>query len=111
MRKILQILICLSVLLIGLQALSQTAPNSQSDYYEAGLAHRDAGDWMAAVKFWVSAAQISQRQQKVDPRIGIAFIELITEQKAIKYYELACEMYLWGFSQGGVQKYNEDIEK
>ncbi len=110
MRKILQILICLPVLLIALQALSQTAPNSQSDYYEAGLAHRDAGDWMAAVRFWVSAAQISQRQQKVDPRIGIAFIELITEQKAIKYYELACEMYLWGFSQAGVQKYNKDIE-
>lgn len=110
MRKILQILICLPVLLMGPQVLSQIASGLPSDYYKAGLVHRDAGDWMAAVKSWVSAGQILQRQQKTDPRIGISFIELITEKKTVKYYELACEMYLWGFSPGGVQKYNKDIE-
>jgi len=110
MRKSLLILICLGVLLIGSQGLSQTAPGRQSDYYQAGLVQRDAGDWLAAIKSWVSAGQILQRQQKTDPRIGISFIELVTEQRVVKYYELACEMYLWGFSQGWVQKYNKDIE-
>ena len=110
MRKLLQILICVPVLLIGQQVLSQTAHSPQSDYYKAGLVHRDAGDWTAAVKSWVSAGQILQRQQKADPRIGISFIELITEMKAVKYYRMACEMYLWGFSPGGAQKYNKDIQ-
>ncbi len=109
MCKNLLILICLAVLLIGSQVLSQTAPDPQPDYYKAGLVHLDAGDWLAAVKSWVSAGQILQRQQKADPRIGISFIELVTEQKAVKYYELACEMYLWGFSHGGAQNYNKDI--
>jgi len=95
---------------MGPQVLSQIASGLPSDYYKAGLVHRDAGDWMAAVKSWVSAGQILQRQQKTDARIGISFIELITEKKTVKYYELACEMYLWGFSPGGVQKYNKDIE-
>ncbi|MCH8021352.1 GWxTD domain-containing protein [candidate division KSB1 bacterium] len=74
------------------------------------MEYRNNGDLAEAVKSWVSGGQALQRQQKADPRIGIAFIELITEIKAVKYYEMACEMYLWGFSQGGMQKYNRDVE-
>ena len=110
MRKIQRFVIYLLVLLFGQQVFSQTISNDETRYYEAGLEYRNNGDLAGAVKSWVSGGQALQRQQKADPRIGIAFIELVTEIKAVKYYEMACEMYLWGFSQGWVQKYTKDIE-
>ncbi len=110
MCKIQKFVIWLLIVFVGQRVFSQAISNDETRYFEAGLEYRNNGDMAGAVKSWVSGGQALQRQQKADPRIGIAFIELITEIKAVEYYEMACEMYLWGFSQGWVKKYNKDIE-
>jgi GWxTD domain-containing protein len=40
-----------------------------------------------------------KKQNRSDPRIGFAFIELATQKDATKYYELACDLYSWGLSR------------
>lgn len=81
-----------------------------SDYYHIGLEHKRKTGWSQALQFWLQSGKILQRQQKSDPRIGVAFIELATQQKAAMYYELACDMYFWGFSQETLPEYRKELE-
>jgi len=90
-------------------------PNLQKDYFSNGQKLKKSGDWQGALKVWWSARNELDKLGNVDPRIGIAFIELATEMKAQKYYNNASEIYLWGFSNktpGHSQKIlKEEVER
>lgn len=68
-----------------------------SDYYEEGVQRKDRGNWQGALKLWWQGWQKLEQQGVSDPRLGIAFIELVTEKKATRYYGTASDIYLWGF--------------
>ncbi len=79
--------------------LCSAFPASPSlDYYQRGLALRDSGDWKQALDTWLAARDSLAGLGVSDPRIGVAFIELVTEKQATDYYAEATGMYFWGFS-------------
>jgi GWxTD domain-containing protein len=82
----------------------------QQDDYKRGLALKEEGRYEDALKFLWQARTALEMNGTSDPRIGIAFIELATEQKMEKYYGTASEMYFWGFSRVNVREFKEDIE-
>ncbi len=71
----------------------------ESDLYHRGVALRDSGAWRAALDTWLAARDSLSQEDRVDPRIGTAFIQLATEKQATDYYARASEMYFWGFSR------------
>lgn len=60
---------------------------------------READEWEEALKVWWHGRNQLDLQGRTDPRLGLAFIELATEQKAANYYGTASEMYLWSFAR------------
>ncbi|MCG8605591.1 GWxTD domain-containing protein [bacterium] len=67
-------------------------------FYEKGLKYKQAGNWVKALGTWFAGRQLLEKQEGTDPRIAIAFIETATEENALAYYELASDMYYWGWS-------------
>ncbi len=92
-------------------AFAQPQLDSQSDVFTKGFQHKQNGDWALALKTWLADGQTLQRARKSEPRIGLAFIELATEQKAEKFYKIACDMYFWGFSQETFPGFKKELEK
>ncbi|MFQ5823241.1 MAG: GWxTD domain-containing protein [bacterium] len=111
MRNYLQYLLFFIVLASSFELLGYTSFSAQYDFYKKGLEYKNSGDWIQALDTWLAGRQILQQQGISDPRIGIAFIELATEQKLTQYYELACDMYFWGLSQNNLTEFKKDIEK
>lgn len=72
------------------------------DYYEEGVRLAEQGQVAEALATWQQA-----REGTPDPRIGIAYLELATEESLTGYYEQATEMYYWGFSGTSVASYRE----
>ncbi|MFQ5674283.1 MAG: GWxTD domain-containing protein [bacterium] len=103
--------VSLFILVLGTNLLAQIADEDRNDFYSHGLEQKRSGNWAEALKTWLTGSQHLQRQGKSDPRIGIAFIQLVTEKVALKYYKLANEMYLWGFSQNNLNQFREDIDQ
>jgi len=89
--------------------ISQTSSSIQFDFYERGIAQRDSGNWQAALDIWLSARDSLTDKNYSDPRIGIAFIELATREKAADYYPQASEIYFWGLSQVSITKFKWEI--
>ncbi|MCH8125587.1 GWxTD domain-containing protein [candidate division KSB1 bacterium] len=84
---------------------------ANQDYFTRGLESKKNGDWQGALKIWWSAHYKLDKLGKVDPRIGIAFIELATEMKAQEYYNNASEIYLWGFSKPGMFEFPKTVKE
>ena len=93
------------------QSKSIQQNNSSQDRFQIGQELNNNGDWQGALKVWWTNRYELDRQNKVDPRIGIAFIELATEKKAQIYYGNASELYLWGFSKKLPDKYKNTVEE
>ena len=81
------------------------------DYYLKGMEYLKTGDWEQALKTWWSGWSALEMADKTDPRIGIAFIELATENRAEKYYGTASELYVWGFSNDDYMEFKEVVIK
>ncbi len=81
------------------------------DYYLKGMEYLKTGDWEQALKTWWSGWSVLEMAGKSDPRIGIAFIEIATENKAEKYYGTASELYMWGFSNDDYLRFKEVVIK
>ena len=81
------------------KALAVFSDNAERDFYAVGLKLSEEGQWEEALKTWWDGKIWMERLGKVDPRIGIAFIELTTEMSAKQFYGTASKLYLWGFSQ------------
>lgn len=76
------------------------------DYYEEGVRLAEQGRAVEALEIWQQA-----REGTPDPRIGIAYLELATEENLSEHYEQATEMYYWGFSGNSVASYREVLDE
>lgn len=81
----------------------------EPDSYELGLEQKDRGNWQTALQTWLAASDSLQKQDVSDPRIGMAFIQLVTEQKATDYYQQASKIYFRGFSHFDLHVFKEAI--
>lgn len=81
------------------------------DFYGEGLEHRKSGDWQAALATWEQGRTILDLLGRVDPRIGLAFIETVAENDAADKFELATDMYYWAFSGEIIAPFKEELEK
>lgn len=69
------------------------------DFFEEGKTFLGTNNWERALRVWYQGrTSLDMAGLPSDPRIGIAFIELVTEKKTSRYYGNACDLYLWGFS-------------
>jgi len=91
--------------------LKKIIPAVNDDFYAQGVQHRNAGDWKKALDSWLTARQAPTAVNKTDPRLGIAFIELATQEKAAEYYDAAGAMYFGGLSNANVNEYKDAMQK
>lgn len=97
--------------LIHSPTLTKPLTLDQPGLYEQGVAQRDSGNWKEALNIWLTARDSMLAQGISDPRIGIDFIKLVTEQHATEYYAKASMMYFWGFSQITANEYQDVVQK
>lgn len=92
--------------LVAAPSSAATLPQALSDPYERGMALKERGDWQGALAAW---AEARREMEGYDPRIGIAYIETVTEELAFEEYEEASEIFLWGFSGTDLERYRETV--
>jgi GWxTD domain-containing protein len=94
------------------QLASYAQPNhlqiNPSDYYQMGMQERTAGNWQEALRIWMTAITDTNLVDP-DPRLGVAFIELVTEKNLSNLYKSASLMYLWGFTSTDITTFSNDI--
>ncbi|MCP4724317.1 MAG: GWxTD domain-containing protein, partial [bacterium] len=71
---------------------------SQTDHYTKGKEALDSGAWVKALNLWEYGKKSMEAEGQSDPRIGIAYIDLVTKEEKEFFYEKAGAIYLWGFS-------------
>ncbi len=105
------------VLLIAFLFLALGPPSSHAGdptidptrYYELGKERYDAGDWQEALRIWMTAITDTNFVDP-DPRLGISFIELITEKELSAMYKSASLLYLWGMTTTDLKSYFSEME-
>jgi GWxTD domain-containing protein len=98
--------------LVFMSAMPSIASGSGIDptrYYELGKERLDAGDWQEALRIWMTAITDSNFVDP-DPRLGIRFIELITEKELKNMYKSASLLYLWGMTATELKPFASEIE-
>ncbi len=78
-------------------------------YYELGKERYDAGEWQEALRIWMTAITDSNYVDP-DPRLGISFIELITEKELKSMYKSASLLYLWGMTTTDIKSFSAEME-
>lgn len=78
-------------------------------YYELGKERYDAGDWQEALRIWMTAITDTNFVNP-DPRLGIKFIELITDKELSAMYKSASLLYLWGMTATELNPYHSEME-
>ncbi len=102
----------LSLILTSLPGSSKDALlPSDSTYFEEGMVYRKNGQWQKALATWRTGRRMLEQQARVDPRLGLAFIELVSEQSLKGYEAEATDFYLWGMSERGWARYREVLVK
>lgn len=71
---------------------------AENDHYTKGRTLAENGHWEGALNTWWQGKLELEKQNQIDPRLGISFINLTTKKQAKEYYESASEIYLWSFS-------------
>ncbi|PWT87399.1 MAG: hypothetical protein C5B55_14865 [Blastocatellia bacterium] len=62
------------------------------DYYQAGLAHFELGDFEAAVNDYLSSIQIDQRSALVFLNLGNAYLKLSKDKDALKAFQQSVKL-------------------
>lgn len=83
----------------------------EDDFYEEGKKELLKGEWKEALDIWLKAKSAFGRENSADPRIGFAFIDVVTQKKAKKYYRVANEMYFWGLKDADVKIYRDFLQE
>ncbi len=78
-------------------------------YYELGKERYDAGEWQEALRIWMTAITDTNYVDP-DPRLGISFIELITDKELKSMYKSASLLYLWGMTTTDLKSFSSDVE-
>lgn len=103
----------LTFFLISFGCLANPAGSATDprDAYDEGLTLLESGEWEEALKSWWSGYLRLEGKDEVDPRIGVAFIELAAEKEADKYFGTASKIYMWGFSQDAPEHFESVLEE
>jgi GWxTD domain-containing protein len=102
----------LCILLGGALAFGGSAESSaaqQLDAYTQGLILAETDDWIGALEVWSDGQDDLNVRGLFDPRLGIAYMSLVTERQATGFYETASELFLWGFSTTDMRRYKRDV--
>ncbi len=105
------------LLLVSVLAVAPATPGTAwpqeagGDAYAQGVELLEIGDWLGALRLWDAARESLGSVGRSDPRIGVAYIETAVAHQAFRYYETACEMYLWGFSGSNVSEHAEAVRE
>lgn len=112
---------CLRWLLVSMVALATATPatvwsqETGGDAYAEGVELLEIGDWLGALRLWDATRATLGSVGRSDPRIGVAYIETAVAHQAFRYYETACDMYLWGFSGSNLSEQTgavrEEVER
>jgi GWxTD domain-containing protein len=104
-------LIVLSLLFLGVKPSYASHPEvDPTRYYELGKERQNAGDWQEALRIWMTAITDSNFVEP-DPRLGISFIELITEKELKSMYKSASLLYLWGMTATDLNSFASEVEQ
>ena len=91
--------------------LSPTGDNLLDDFYEEGKKELQKGEWKEALNIWLKAKSAVGQQSGADPRIGFAFIDVVTRNEAKEYYRVANEMYFWGIKEPDLNHYHDTLQE
>lgn len=86
-----------------------SVPVEERDPFQRGRDLEEVGAWERALDVWREARHELSAEDIYDPRIGIAFIDVATENAAEEYYEEASEIFIWGFSGTELAPYREAV--
>jgi GWxTD domain-containing protein len=101
-------LFLLAFIPFGINAQVVNHNPSHKNFYEQGLQLKNDGQTKAALNKWLEAkGQLTGTD--IDPRIGFAFIDLVTEQELKKYYKIASRMYFWALSGGVLVHHTKSV--
>ncbi|HMB98466.1 MAG TPA: GWxTD domain-containing protein [Balneolaceae bacterium] len=78
--------------------------------YQQGLERIKTGDIETALDYWFHLSRNNQDTHNTDPRIGVAYLEVVTEHQMFDYYQKANDVYFWAFQTNQLTKY-EDVLK
>ncbi len=79
------------------------------NYFQKGLELKKRGEIKAALNIWLNARS-QLKKNKIDPRIGFSFIELVTEHRLTELYKTASVMYYWALSGDTITEYKDEIK-
>ncbi|MFN1834469.1 GWxTD domain-containing protein [Balneola sp. MJW-20] len=97
----------LAILFLGVFITAFGKPDT--GIYEEGLSARDNGQIMKALDIWYSVVK-SSGPDDYDPRIGFAYIELVTQREMKQNYRKANEMYFWALNGLKMSEFKEVYE-
>lgn len=83
---------------------------SETDAYHLGLQLIREGAYEEAINFWIEEKARLSQNGDADFRIGIAAIELITQQQLTRLYPLASSFYFWGLQSRDIERFHPYIE-
>ncbi len=103
-------LLAFSLVILGSTKVVSFDPQiDPTRYYELGKERYDSGDWQEALRIWMTAITDSNYVDP-DPRLGISFIELITEKELKSMYKSASLLYLWGMTTTDLKSFSSEME-
>ena len=94
---------------LALGAHPLAGKTQELDAYTEGRILAETDDWIGALNVWSDGQDALNARGIFDPRIGIAYMSLVTERKATGFYESASEIFLRGFSTTNVAQYRTDL--
>ncbi len=87
-------------------ALTSRASGQEADWFKQGQAALQQGDPVKAADIWQQGYTALLSEERIDSRIGFAYIELVTQEKMIERYFTAHKMYFWAL-EGADRPENE----
>ncbi|MFQ5536041.1 MAG: GWxTD domain-containing protein [Gemmatimonadota bacterium] len=80
-------------------------------WYSLGLERLDRGDVQGALDVWYEAWDSLSSAGIHDPRIGLAYVELVAREELRGEYETASEIFGWGFSGHELAPYMDEVRE
>jgi len=66
------------------------------NYYKVGMSYINQGELEKCIDRWIKARDNLDSLVKADFRIGVKFIEHVTNNPSEALYPIASEIYIWG---------------
>lgn len=111
MIRVIFFLVLCTTAYTSIASSSYAQPSAEDSIsYEAGKLKYDAGAWQEALRIWMTAISDSSVVEP-DPRLGIGFIQLVTEKELQHLYHSASLLYLWSLTTSKLEPFTAYLEK